>query len=355
MLVYIGSQPGEADTRDGDGPEPEPVGIPVFRAGGDGGLEPLDAPSVGTAAVAAPSFLAAHPRLPVLYAVSTVDDGAVVALSIGPGGWLRERSRQPSGGSQPIHLAVSGDARHLLCANWGSGEVAVLPLGADGALAAPTDVVAHGKRYAHHVSLIGAEVTVVHLGANALYGYRLEPPGRLRRAWVAPARPAAGPRHLAMHPSGRRYVADELSSTLSTYVPDPATGGLRLVHSRKATLVDPVGANHLSEIAVSPDGRFVYVASRGNDTISTFAAEGEVPVPVDEVPTGGAFPRHFALAGPWVYVANERSDTVTVLRLDDGVPRPTGIAVETPAPTCVVPRASSRPQPAPALPAGRCR
>jgi 6-phosphogluconolactonase (cycloisomerase 2 family) len=339
MLVYIGSQPGEADTRDGGGKGGEAVAIPFFRADVDGGLRPLDGPIDATATVVAPSFLVAHPRLPVVYAASTVDGGEVVALAVAPGGWLRERSRQPSGGSQPIHLAVGGDGRHLLCANWGSGEVAVLPVGADGALATPTDVVAHGKRYAHHVSLIGAEVTVVHLGANALYGYHLEPPGRLRRAWVAPARPAAGPRHLAMHPSGRRYVADELSSTLSTYVPDPATGGLRLVHSRRATLVDPVGANHLSEIAVSPDGRFVYVASRGNDTISTFAVGGEVPVPVDEVPTGGAFPRHFALAGPWVYVANERSNTVTALRLDDGVPRPTGIAAETPAPTCVLPRA----------------
>jgi len=327
MLIYIGSQPSEAD-----GPA---AGIGVFASEDRGGLRPVADP----VAAPAPSFLATHPHLPVLYAVCTIGTGAVRAFAIEPSGSLRPLSQQPSGGSQPIHLAVSADGHHLLCANWGSGSVAVLPLDLEGRLTPPVDVVHQGgSKEAHHVSLIGSQVTVVHLGANALYGYRLAATGRLRQGWVAPAQPGAGPRHLVVHPSGRRYVADELSSTLSTYAPDPATGGLRRVHTQPATLVEPAGPNHLSEIAASPDVRFVYVASRGNDTISTFAVDAEVPVPVDEVATGGEFPRHFALAGERVYVANERSDSVTVLRLDDSVPRPTGLVVQTPAPTCVLPR-----------------
>jgi 6-phosphogluconolactonase len=326
MLIYVGSQPPE--------PDDEGAGISAFAVDGGGALRRLADP----VAAPAPSFLAAHPHAPVLYAASTVDDGAILAFTVVGPGSLRPLSRQPSGGSQPIHLAVSPDGSHLLCANWGSGSVAVLPLGEDGRLDPPSHVVERdATAYAHHVSLRGAEVTVVFLGANGLHGYRLQPPGRLEPTWTAPAQPRAGPRHLVVHPSGRRYVADELASTLSTYVPDPATGGLRRLHSQPATLVEPAGPNHLSEIAVSPDGRFVYVASRGNDTISTFAVDREVPVLVDEVPTGGAFPRHFALSGAWLYVANERSHSVTALRLDDGLPRPTGLQVQTPSPTCILP------------------
>jgi 6-phosphogluconolactonase len=336
MLIYVGSSPPEPEA------QREGLGISAFATDSDGGLRPLARPVEAPA----PSFLATHPRVPVLYAVSTVDDGAILAFAIAPNGGLRPVSSRPSGGAMPIHLAISPDGSRLLCANWGSGSVAVLPLDGDGALGPPGEVVHHdGKAYAHHVSFDGSQVTVVHLGANALYGYRLRAPGRLHRTWVTAAQPGAGPRHLAVHPSGRRYVADELGSTVSTYVPDPATGALRRTHTRPATLVEPAGPNHLSEIAVSPDGRFVYVASRGNDTVTTFTADTEVPQPVDEVPSGGAFPRHFALAGHWMYVANERSHSITALRLDDGVPRPTGIAVSTPSPTCILPRpVRQRPQ-----------
>jgi len=325
VLLYVGSSAA--------GGYPQGAGIGVFAVAGDGGLVPVAEP----AASPSPSFLAAHPHLPVLYAVNEVADGSVSAFAIAPDGSLRSLVRQPSGGAEPTHLAVSADGRHVLCAHWGTGSVAVLPLAADGTPGPASHVVEHEKPNAHHVSLLGADVTVVHFADCRLYGYRLEPAGRLRPTWSAEAG-RRGPRHLAVHPSGRRYVADEHSSTLSTYLPDPDTGGLRRVHSRPATLAEPATRNYPSEVAVSPDGRFVHLGNRGHDTITTFSADTEVPEPVDEVPTGGRFPRHFALAGDWLYVANQHSHTVTALRLDDGLPRPTGLAVDTPGPTCVLPR-----------------
>jgi hypothetical protein len=72
---------------------------------------------------------------------------------------------------------------------WPRGHAA-----APGRLAPPSDIVDHdGRKYAHHVSVAAAEVTVVHLGANTLFGYRLEAAGRLRRIWAAPAQPGAVP------------------------------------------------------------------------------------------------------------------------------------------------------------------
>jgi 6-phosphogluconolactonase len=301
--------------------------------------------------VPAPSWLSPHPRLPVLYAVNELpgEDGSVSAYVVGAPGVLRPLSRQPSGGVEPCNLALTTDGRYLLTANYRNGRVGVLPVGGDGTLGEPTDVVAHEPTrdepaHAHHVSVRageagGDEVTAVDLGADRLFGYHLAADGRLRPTWTAQAPPKAGPRHLVVHPSGRRYVADELGSSVSTYVTDPATGGLRWVAAQPATLTGAgPGTNNTSEIAVSADGRFLYVANRGPDTITVFAVADDALEPVAEVPTGGAFPRHFTLAGDRMYVANQHSHEITVLRVDpaSGVPEPTGDRVGVHSPTCVL-------------------
>jgi 6-phosphogluconolactonase (cycloisomerase 2 family) len=331
MLIYVGSYTPEADGRG--------TGISVW----DSHLRP----AAPTATLAAPSWLVAHPVAPVLYAVSELDDGAVNALSVGADGALRPVSRQPSGGSAPCHLAVTADGRHLLCANYGSGSVAVFGLGVDGTLGARTDLVSHQGSgpdpsrqegpHAHHVSVRGDEVTAVDLGTDTIYGYRLGADGRLTPTWQTYAGAGVGPRHLVSTATGRRYVADELSSTVSVYDPDPG-GGLRLVHRRPATLTEPAERSYPSEIAVSADSRFVYVANRGNDTVTTFAVEGDKLRGLDETPSGGRQPRHFALDGELMYVANQSSDAVTVLRVDPdtGVPRLTGARIDVPSPACVL-------------------
>src|SRR2546430_7098212 len=125
MLIYVGSYPPG-------------VGVSVFTGGDPSGLRP--GPAV--AALASPSFLAAHPRLPVTYAVSELTEGRVHALVAEPGGFLGLVSSHDTGGAEPCHLSVSADCRYLLCANYGSGSVAVFPIDEWGDLGARTDLVA---------------------------------------------------------------------------------------------------------------------------------------------------------------------------------------------------------------------
>jgi 6-phosphogluconolactonase len=272
----------------------------------------------------------------------------VTTLAIAADGALRAVSRQPSGGSAPCHLAVTADGRHVLCANYGSGSVAVFAVDDDGTLGARTDLATHQGSgpdperqegpHAHQVVVSGVEAIAVDLGTDSLYGYRITPDGKLDPTWTTHTGAGIGPRHLVNGPAGRRYVADELASTVSVYDPDPATGGLRLVHRRPATLTEPAERSYPSEIALSADLRFVYVANRGNDTVTTFAVAGDELTGVDETPCGGRRPRHFALDGDLMYVANEHSHTVTELRVDPdtGVPRPTGARIDVPSPVCVL-------------------
>ena len=94
-----------------------------------------------------------------------------------------------------------------------------------------------------------------------------------------------------------------------------------------------------SEIAVRADGRFLYVANRGPDTIAVFSVDDPLPRYVGEMSTGGRWPRHFAIIDDYLYVANERSHSVGIFRLhpENGLPISLGDPVDTPSPTCIAP------------------
>ncbi|HKT04435.1 MAG TPA: beta-propeller fold lactonase family protein, partial [Rugosimonospora sp.] len=216
-------------------------------------------------------------------------------------------------------------------------------------LAPAADLVRHQGRgpdpdrqagpHAHQVHLTGDLVTIVDLGLDRLVHYRLDAgTGRLVPAGESVAAPGSGPRHAVAHPSGRWYVSCELDSTVATFVPG-GDGALRLAARTPATSSMVDGRNYPSGIALSADGRLLYLANRGADTIATFAvgADGRL-APVGEVSSGGAWPRQFTVDGDTMFVANQYSGSVVSLRLDreTGLPVPTGEAVEVAGPSCVL-------------------
>ncbi|MDM4720478.1 lactonase family protein [Micromonospora sp. WMMA1363] len=340
VIVYIGGYTTAAGGRG--------TGIVAARRDTESGaLTPL-----GTVAVTpSPSFLARHPRLPVLYAVNELTTGEISAFRVARGGDLSPLGTRPAGGANPCHLAVAPDGRHLFVANYGSGSVAVFPLDEGGAPGERSDLVRHEghgpdpRRQAHaHAHMVdpspdGGPLYAVDLGTDSVYRYDLDAAtGRLvPRAPRVRTAPGTGPRHLARHPDGRRcWLVGELDGTVTGYALT-ADGALRQ-RSRVEASERP-GHVQPSEVAVGPDGRFLYVANRGVGTIAVFTLDGEVPELVTEVDTGGEWPRHFALTGHHLYVADQRADMIRVFRVDPatGVPVPVGEPVPVPSPTCVLP------------------
>ncbi|MGN9802751.1 lactonase family protein [Micromonospora sp. L32] len=339
-IVHIGGYTAASGGR-GDGI------VAARRDPGSGELTPL-----GTVAVTdSPSFLVRHPALPVLYAVNELPAGQVSAFRVGGDGELTPLGVRPTGGADPCHLAVAPDGRHLFVANYGGGSVAVFPLDAGGAPAERSDLVVHQghgldpeRQEQAHCHMVSPDpgagpLLAVDLGTDSIYRYDLDAdPGRLvsREPRIRTAA-GTGPRHLARHPDGRRcWVAGELDATVTAYESTP-DGALR-----QRGRVDASGrTGHVqpSEIAVGPDGRFLYVGNRGVGTVAVFALDAELPRLVAEVDTGGEWPRHFVLTGPHLYVADERADMVRVFRVDpgSGAPEPLGEPVPVPSPTCVLP------------------
>ncbi|MGW0912803.1 lactonase family protein [Streptomyces sp. NPDC002784] len=301
--------------------------------------------------VADPSYLAVHPDGRTLYAVNERADGAVTAVRLSDREVLGSRS---TGGQAPCHLSVHPSGRWLFSANYGTGSVAVHPVAASGALGERTDLVTHADPapgpgqdgpHAHQVvtSPDGGHVLAVDLGTDTVYTYRLDTAkGTLAEVSRARTRPGAGPRHLTFHPGGRyAYLANEVDNTVAVCAYDPATGRMS-VGDAQSTGTGP-GTSYPAQLVVTPNGRYAWLANRGDNSLSRYAveADGARLRLLGTVPVGGDFPRQLALSpdGGLLFTANQRSGTVSVFRVDEdsGELRRAGEPFASPVAVCALP------------------
>ncbi|GIM97003.1 hypothetical protein Ato02nite_087960 [Paractinoplanes toevensis] len=336
-FVFVGGYTGDK------GGEAEGIGL-LRRDPASGVLTRL-----GVAArTPSPSFLAQHPTLPILYAVNELEaDGTISAFTVAADGELTPLSIQPTGGSDPAHLSVTADGRYLLVANYTSGSVAVHPLDPEGAPGERTDLVdlegsgpdpeRQRGPHAHMVVEDRTGILIADLGSDRVWRCRLDPvSGRLTMlAPAVTAKPGTGPRHLRVAPDGTLLLVGELAANLTWYRP-AADGSLEL--AGEAPVSDQDGPTYPAEIVCGRDGRFVYVANRGPNTVTTFAWDGDDAVKIAETPTGGEWPRHMILLGDHLYVTNQLSHSVTTLRIDpeSGIPLPQGEPMAEASPTCLL-------------------
>ncbi len=285
-----------------------------------------------------PSWLARHPSRPVLYAVAETDQGGVAAWSLVDGVPAAPLGTGETGGADPCHLTVDPTGRFLITVNYTGGSVAVHALGDDGGIGTRTDLVQHERSgsherqaaaHPHMVRVDGVSLLVTDLGGDAIYRYRLDDQGQLHRSAIIDTPRASGPRHIAQA-GGHWYVTAELSGQVLVFDDGwDFVGAVPLTMSSTQSLP--------AEIVASPDGRFLYVANRGPDTVSVFALGDGLPAYVVEIPTGH-WPRHIAWSDGHLYVANQLSHDVMIMRVDpgDGVPA-LEQTINTPSPTCILP------------------
>jgi len=344
-LVYIG-----AYTR------PRSKGISVCRFDPSSGqLTPLSL----AADTSNPTFLAVHPNRKFLYAANENPDGAVSAFAIDPStGQLKLLNRVSSRGSGPCHVAVDQAGRWLYAANYNSGSVAAFPIRADGALGDAAGFAQHAGSsvnpqrqrgpHAHSANLApdGRFLLAADLGLDQILVYRIDP----EKGSIVPhdppfARlaPGSGPRHMAFSQDGRfAYVLGEMLATVTAFRYDAAGGRLEEIETVPISPADYAGPKSGAEIAVHPNGRFLYASNRGDSTIALFrmdAAKGTLTA-VERTPSGGKTPRNFAIdpTGGWLFAANQDSGNVVLFRIDPGSGRlsASGKTLDVASPVCVV-------------------
>ena len=326
-------------------------------------------PPVLAAKAKNPGFLAIHPSLPVIYAVSEVADhdgkptGGILSFTIDDRtGTLTKKTEQPSGGAGPCHVSVDRTGNAVLAANYGGGSVVCLGLDADGGLrpvatGSPGGFIQHEgksvnekrqeKAHAHSIypAADGRFAITCDLGTDKVLIHALDVGNAtLAPHSFAPVKPGAGPRHFAFHPTGRfGYACNELDLTVTGFAFDPAAGTLtefQTLSTLPAEVTDHTGLS-TAEIVVHPNGKFLYVSNRGHHSIAMFSVDeptGKLTFLGTE-PIRGKTPRNFALdpSGKFLLAAGMDSNTVTVFAIDQATGRLTftGTSIDVPMPVCI--------------------
>ncbi len=316
------------------------------------------------AETASPSFLALHPDGRFVYAVGEVSEfngekaGSVVAFSRDPkSGALTLLNRQSSRGTGPCHLVVDRTGKRVLVANYGGGNVAVLPIQQDGSLGPATGFFQHRgtsvnpqRQEGPHAHSINVDrdnryAFAADLGLDKVLVYRFD----AERGTVEPnepdgasVKPGAGPRHFAFHPSGRyAYVINELGNTVTAFSYDAKRGTLQTIQDITTLPADFKGASYTAEVVVHPSGKFLYGSNRGHDSLAIFRIDEKTGqlTPAGHQPTGGKFPRNFNIdpSGRFLLAANQDGDNLLVFRVDPatGALTPTGQEIKIPMPVCI--------------------
>ena len=311
-----------------------------------------------------PSFVAVHPSGRFLYAVNELgnykgpNSGGVSAFSIDrETGKLTFLNEVPSRGADPCYIIVDKAGKNVLVANYTGGSVAVFPIGEDGRIGEAVSFVQHTghgadpKRqegpHAHSIDLSPDNrlAFVDDLGLDELLVYKFDSgKGSLTPndpPFVKMA-PGSGPRHFALHPSGKfGYVVAEMASTVTALSVDLKTGKLERLQTLSTLPADFKGENDDAEVHVHPSGKFVYTSNRGHDSIAVFAVDAKkgTLTRVDDVPTQGKIPRSFEIdpTGQFLFAENSKSDNIVVFRIDQKTGRlaATGQVLEVGSPVCV--------------------
>jgi 6-phosphogluconolactonase len=327
------------------GPGGSPSGLYLCTQDPTGRIDVLDVCLLDN-----PSFVVVHPRLPVAYAVNEIAgrNGGVSVVEI-EGDRLRARQRTDSLGQLPCHLALLEDARALAVVHYGCGTVVLFQLDHGGALTGAHRSVRHAgasvdrrrqaSAHPHCVVICGDSAYVTDLGQDCVVQYRADSLAERSRCAI---HAGAGPRHLVLDASRNvGWVGNELDNTVSRLAIE-ADGSLREVDCF-GVLPEVIGRSAISEIALHPNGRWLYVGNRGHDSIwwcgvlpDGALGRGGPLGRGGAVATQGAHPRHFALTpgGGALLVANRDSDSLVSFAVDPD----SGELIPLAEPFCDVPR-----------------
>jgi 6-phosphogluconolactonase len=301
-----------------------------------------------------PTWLAVNPAQTRLYAVSEVDNyqglhsGAIVSYAIDKDSLqIKRLGAVSSGGTTPAYVSVHPTGKFVFAANYGGGSVAVFPAGPDGALGDATDVrpsvgPRHHARAANdppgqfaqsdhdspHMHMVAADPTGQFVVANdagldLTLIWRFDAgTGRLLPAEmpVVSAPPGSAPRHFVFHPNGRVfYNLYEHDAKVAVYDYDASRGAMKLKQIVPSLPPKFAGSNLASEIVMSADGRYLYVANRLHNAVSIFgvAADGQLRN-VSEAWVHSDSPRSLSIdpSGTFLYSCNQRGDSITSFRLN---------------------------------------
>lgn len=318
--------------------------------------EPETAAEVGS-----PSFLAVSANNKFLYAVgeggaSGKKGGGVYAYALNAAtGKLTPLNDGDSVGSGPCHVSVDATGKMLFVANYGGGSSTAIAVNADGSLdkqlgfhqykGGSVDPNRQKAPHSHCTAFTkgGTHCFVVDLGLDAVMVHAVDPErGRVSaEAHTIEMPKGSGPRHIALNADESiAYVNGELDMTVNVVKLDLKGHKCEVIQSLSTVPEGkPMKGYSTAEVKVHPNGKFVYVSNRGQNSIGAFAVQdGGKLKAIGHITGDIKTPRNFNIdpSGHWMLIANQDGHTVQVYKMqDDGLAKPTDSVVKYGSPVCV--------------------
>lgn len=246
-------------------------------------------------------------------------------------GTLKKINTRQAMGEAPCYI-ITND-KYVVTANYSGGSISVFPVGEDGSLFPANDVIAFSgsgadkdRQDAPHLHCVrftpdGKYLFANDLGTDRIYKFNVNPQANPRKeerllSVGNPAsfgvKPGSGPRHLTFSPDGKyAYLITELAGTVIAF--EYNDGMLNEIQTVKA---DTVGAQGSADIHISPDGNFLYASNRLDaDGLAIFKINkdnGQLTKAGYELT--GDHPRNFIITpnGKFVLVASRDNNAVEV-------------------------------------------
>jgi 6-phosphogluconolactonase len=305
------------------------------------------------AALENPTYLTISEDNRFLYAVAKEGgSGGVAGFSIKDSGQLSFINTQLSPGASPCHVSVNRENNLLLSANYHKGSAESYLLNPEnGSIEAVLSSAVHEgsgpderqeKAHTHYAGFNpdGNFSAVIDLGIDQLITYSLDH-GQLIEKSVLKVKPGSGPRHLVFHPNNTTaYLMTEFSSEVLVLRYHPEDGRFEQLQAISTLPADFTDNNQGSAIHISSDGKFVYAANRGHDSIAIFQVDESHKLSfIEHTSTEGNWPRDFMLdpSEKFLIATNQNSSNVTLFSRDEETGRLTLLQsdVKVPDPVCV--------------------
>ncbi len=302
-----------------------------------------------------PSFLAISSDKKSVYAVNQNEKLSTISAFTfdAPLSKLTFINKVNSEGSGPCFI-TAGD-KHIFTANYSGGSLCVFGRNEDGSVTNMLQKIQHtgksinaerqGEPHVHQVILSKDKKYLLanDLGTDKVTVYSYNSNSKtdiLTPVDTLTVKLGSGPRHGTFNRDGsKEYLVQEIDGTVS--VLGFAKGKLSLIQE---TTVDrkPGTVNRAADIHLSPDEKFLYVTNRGTaNDITCFSVENDGKLEFkQQIATSGDGPRNFAISpdGKYVFVAHQFTDNITIFSRESktGFLTNTGKQIKVGAPVCLV-------------------
>lgn len=224
----------------------------------------------------------------------------------------------------PAYLHLDRSGHWLFSAYYATGRIACHPVLDSGEIGKKAQwVMTAPKAHAILPDATNRFVFVPHTGPDAIFQFRFNE----KTGTLEPNEPAqlkfkkgTGPRHIVAHPEHRSvfFSINEQGSSLSELRMDVDSGILRDIKTESTLDVPNQTPNACADLEISNNGKFIYGANRGHDSISLFHFSGSNGIQRVAIFKTEKTPRQFSLSpdNRFLIAAGQSTDKLAIFRVN---------------------------------------